>query len=107
MSSGTAAPGTRPSCRTACWAVIAVISPGRAGSGTAAASPQARISGCPGTQVAFFSAHGISALLRTRHVATAADVGLTLRAAAPCVTYLLAAAGVRLNLDLPAAEANH
>lgn len=59
------------------------------------------------SQVTFFSAHGISALLRTRHVATAAGVGLTLRAAAPCVIYLLAAAGVRLNLDLPAAEANH
>ena len=36
-------------CRCACWAVIAQICPGRARSGTAAASPQAYTSGKPGT----------------------------------------------------------
>ena len=36
-------------CRCACWAVIVQIWPGRARSGTAAASPQAYTSGKPGT----------------------------------------------------------
>ena len=42
------APATLP-CRRACWAVIGVYSPGRVRSGTAAASPQAKTSGWPGT----------------------------------------------------------
>lgn len=56
------------------------------------------------SRVTFFSAHGITALLRTRHAATCAEVTLTLHAAAPCVTHLLAATGVRMGTDAPAAD---
>ncbi|MEU0156340.1 STAS domain-containing protein [Micromonospora fulviviridis] len=50
------------------------------------------------SRVTFFSAHGISALLRTQFVATRAGVAMALRNAAPCVTYLLAATGTRTIL---------
>ncbi|MEH0972291.1 hypothetical protein V6U77_14285 [Micromonospora sp. CPCC 205546] len=53
----------------------------------------------------FFSAHGISVLLRAQHAATRAGVTLTLRGAAPCVTYLLAATGIRMNSDVPTTAA--
>lgn len=49
------------------------------------------------SRVTFFSAHGISALLRTQRAAAGADVGLILRDAAPCVTYLLVVTGSRRN----------
>lgn len=58
------------------------------------------------SQVTFFSAHGISALLQAEHAATCADVTLVLREAAPCVTYLLAATGTRLNLAVPTTAAS-
>ncbi|WP_442933984.1 STAS domain-containing protein [Micromonospora sp. CPCC 206171] len=45
------------------------------------------------SRVTFFSAHGISALLRTQRAAADAEVTLILRDCAPCVTYLLAATG--------------
>ncbi|WP_433389512.1 STAS domain-containing protein [Micromonospora sp. KLBMP9576] len=54
------------------------------------------------SRVTFFSAHGISALLRTRRAAACAGVALILRDAAPCVTHLLAATGTRINLAAPA-----
>ncbi|MBG6105657.1 STAS domain-containing protein [Micromonospora vinacea] len=56
--------------------------------------------------VTFFSAHGISALLRTQRAAESAEVALALRAAAPCVTYLLAVTGTRLDLDIPVTNAS-
>ncbi|MEV4712544.1 STAS domain-containing protein [Micromonospora sp. NPDC049374] len=55
------------------------------------------------SQVTFFSAHGISALLRAEHAATRAKVTLILHDPAPCVTYLLAATDTRLNVDAPIA----
>lgn len=55
------------------------------------------------SRVTFFSAHGISALLRTQHAATRAEVTLILRDAAPCVTYLLAVTGTLRYLDETAA----
>ncbi|MEH1057251.1 hypothetical protein V6U89_18865 [Micromonospora sp. CPCC 206171] len=58
------------------------------------------------TGTRFFSAHGITALLRTQRAATCAQVTLTLREAAPCVTYLLAATGTRTNLGAPATGAS-
>ncbi|SCE99005.1 anti-anti-sigma factor [Micromonospora saelicesensis] len=56
--------------------------------------------------VTFFSAHGISALLRTQRAAESAEVTLALRAAAPCVTYLLAVTSAGINLDIPVANAS-
>ncbi|MEU8386827.1 STAS domain-containing protein [Micromonospora sp. NPDC048843] len=56
--------------------------------------------------VTFFSAHGISALLRTQHAAETAEVTLTLHATAPCVTYLLAVTGTGIDLDMPATNAS-
>ncbi|MEU8111207.1 STAS domain-containing protein [Micromonospora sp. NPDC048947] len=56
--------------------------------------------------VTFFSAHGISALLRTQRAAESAEVTLALRATAPCVTYLLAVTGTGIDLDLPATDAS-
>ncbi|KAB1921260.1 hypothetical protein ONO23_00993 [Micromonospora noduli] len=56
--------------------------------------------------VTFFSAHGISALLRTQRAAESAEVALALRAAAPCVTYLLAVTSAGINLDIPVANAS-
>ncbi|RLK23873.1 anti-anti-sigma factor [Micromonospora sp. M71_S20] len=56
------------------------------------------------SRVTFFSAHGISALLRTQRAAACAGVTLTLRDAAPCVTYLLAATRTRLSSTVPAAR---
>ncbi|MGI5525282.1 STAS domain-containing protein [Micromonospora sp. CA-259024] len=58
------------------------------------------------SRVTFFSAHGISALLRTRRAATCAGVDLILGDAAPCVTYLLAVAGVRMNLVISETDAS-
>ncbi|MGC4758952.1 STAS domain-containing protein [Micromonospora trifolii] len=54
--------------------------------------------------VTFFSAHGISALLRTQRAAESADVTLALRAAAPFVTYLLAVTGTGMDLGVPVAK---
>ncbi|MCG5445730.1 STAS domain-containing protein [Micromonospora sp. NIE79] len=54
--------------------------------------------------VTFFSAHGISALLRTQRAAESAEVTLALRAAAPCVSYLLAVTSAGINLDIPAVK---
>ncbi|MBQ0904219.1 STAS domain-containing protein [Micromonospora sp. U21] len=48
--------------------------------------------------VTFFSAHGISALLRTQSTAVRAQVQLILRDAAPCVTTILAATGTLTSL---------
>ncbi|MBM0202677.1 STAS domain-containing protein [Micromonospora sp. STR1s_5] len=56
--------------------------------------------------VTFFSAHGISALLRTQRAAESAEVTLTLRAAAPCVTYLLAVTSTGIDLDIPVINAS-
>ncbi|MFG1648538.1 STAS domain-containing protein [Micromonospora sp. NPDC049275] len=55
------------------------------------------------SRVTFFSAHGISALLRAQHAATRAGITLTLREAAPCVTHLLVATGTRIDAEVPAA----
>ncbi|MCG5436267.1 STAS domain-containing protein [Micromonospora foliorum] len=56
--------------------------------------------------VTFFSAHGISALLRTQRAAESAEVTLALQAAAPCVTYLLAVTSAGINLDIPVVSAS-
>ncbi|SIM85436.1 STAS domain-containing protein [Micromonospora cremea] len=50
------------------------------------------------SSVTFFSAHGISALLRTQNTAAHAQVQLILRDAAPCVITILAATGTLTNL---------
>lgn len=57
-------------------------------------------------EVTFFSAHGISALLRTQRAAGSAGVTLALQAAAPCVTYLLAVTGTRMELVVPVTDAS-
>ncbi|MER7586290.1 STAS domain-containing protein [Micromonospora sp. NPDC127501] len=56
--------------------------------------------------VTFFSAHGISALLRTQRAAESAEVALALRAAAPCVTYLLSVTSTGIDLDIPVINAS-
>ncbi|SCG60180.1 STAS domain-containing protein [Micromonospora halophytica] len=56
------------------------------------------------SRVTFFSAHGISALLRTQRAAACAGVTLTLRDAAPCVSHLLAATRTRLSSTVPTAR---
>ncbi|MFI6235821.1 STAS domain-containing protein [Micromonospora sp. NPDC050784] len=56
--------------------------------------------------VTFFSAHGISALLRTQRAAESAGVTLALQAAAPCVTYLLAVTSTGIELGMPVATAS-
>ncbi|MBQ0991031.1 STAS domain-containing protein [Micromonospora sp. PSH03] len=58
------------------------------------------------SEVTFFSAHGISALLRIQRAAESAEVTLALRAAASCVSYLLAVTSAGINLDIPAANAS-
>jgi anti-anti-sigma factor len=50
--------------------------------------------------VTFFSAHGISALLRIQHSAASAGVTLTLLRTAPCVTYLMAVTDTRINSEV-------
>jgi anti-anti-sigma factor len=50
------------------------------------------------SEVTFFSAHGISALLSAQSTATGARVELALRDPAPCVAYLLAVTGARSDL---------
>ncbi|MCG5449561.1 STAS domain-containing protein [Micromonospora hortensis] len=55
--------------------------------------------------VTFFSAHGISALLRTQRAAESAEVTLALRAPAPCVSYLLAVSSAGIDLNIPVANA--
>lgn len=50
--------------------------------------------------VTFFSAHGISTLLRIQHSAACAGVTLTLLRTAPCVTYLMAVTNTRINLEV-------
>ncbi|MGC4790586.1 STAS domain-containing protein [Micromonospora sp. DT178] len=51
------------------------------------------------SKVTFFSAHGITALLRAQRAATRVDVRLTLRDAAPCVTRLLTVAHIRMDTE--------
>ncbi|MFI7574268.1 STAS domain-containing protein [Micromonospora sp. NPDC049497] len=51
------------------------------------------------SRVTFFSAHGVSALLRTHDAATRARVPLTLHDPAPCVTHLLTATGTTMSWD--------
>ncbi|MBQ0904215.1 STAS domain-containing protein [Micromonospora sp. U21] len=46
------------------------------------------------SEVTFFSAHGISALLQARHLVTCAGGVLTLPAVSPTVRYILGVAGV-------------
>ncbi|WP_433393172.1 STAS domain-containing protein [Micromonospora sp. KLBMP9576] len=53
--------------------------------------------------VAFFGAHGISALLQAQGAAADAGVPLALVRPAPCVAYILAVTGALGEFDLPAA----